>query len=255
MEKKGQTTLFIVLGILLVAIVILYLVLVRQDIIPPLLAPTDAATDMAAVETHVKGCLEDVGGTYVTLIGLQGGYLSPAPDTYRLYNDSAVSYLCWNQEGVATCTNRLLTLSHIEEELTDAIDQELSTCINVKDISSDADIAKEWELAVAIRQNSVDLTLDYPVTIDKGKGDIASEDTFSASVDAPLGDLYQVSQDIVNDHALYGDFDHLLYVLSKVGRYSVYKNSPYPDVVYQVRLLQDDYVFQFAIQGAQGEPA
>lgn len=255
MDKKGQTTLFIILGILLVAIVILYFVLVQQDIIPPLLAPTDAATDMAAVETHVKGCLEDVGGKYVTLIGLQGGYLSPASDTYRLYNDSTVSYLCWNQEGVATCTNRLLTLSHMEEELTDAIDQELLTCINVKDISDDADVADDWTLVVDIRQSSVDLTLDYPVTIDKGKGDIVSEDSFTASVDAPLGELYQVSQDIVNDHALYGDFDQLIYMLSKVGKYMIYKNSPYPDVVYQVRLLQDDYVFQFGIQGADGEPA
>src|SRR3989339_246077 len=219
MEKRGQATLFIILGIVLVFLVALYFIGVQQDIIPPLLSDGDSASQMAAVDQHVRACMAEVGGQYVTQIAAQGGYLAPASDTYRLYNDTQVSYLCWNQVGVPTCTNRLLTLSHMEEELTDVIDDALGTCINVYDVSDDI-------------------------------GDtVVTEDEFSESLNVPLGELYEVSQDVVNDHAVGGDFEQLIYMLSKLSRYTIYKYKPYPDVLYQVKLRDDSYVFQFAIQG------
>src|SRR3989344_5977987 len=158
MEKRGQATLFIILGIVLVFLVALYFIGVQQDIIPPLLSDGDSASQMAAV-----------GGQYVTQIAAQGGYLAPASDTYRLYNDTQVSYLCWNQVGVPTCTNRLLTLSHMEEELTDVIDDALGTCINVYDVSDDIEAAENWELTVDIQRDSVDMLLYYPVSVDDGE--------------------------------------------------------------------------------------
>ena len=97
--------------------------------------------------------------------------------------------------------------------------------------------------------NDIDVGLIYSVTVDKGEDDIVSEDEFGETLDLPLGQLYDVSMDIVNDHALYGDFDQLLYMLSKLSLYTIYKNKPYPDVLYQVKMREDGFVFQFAIQG------
>ena len=248
MEKRGQATLFIILGIVLVVLVIVYFVAVKQNIIPPLLGGGDSASEMAAIDDHVTGCLHDIGGEYVTIIGAQGGYLSPAPDTFRLYNDTSVSYLCWNQVGIASCTNRLLIEKHMEDELRDAISSALQTCINVYDISDNAEAAQSWDLTVDVQRDSVALDLYYPVSVTNGD-DVASQDTFSENIDAPLGELFDVAGDIVNDHAVYGDFDQLLYMLSKLSRYTIYKYKPYPDVIYQVKLREGSYVFQFAIQG------
>ena len=250
MEKRGQATLFIILGIVLVVLVALYFIGVQQDIIPPLLSGGDSASQMAAVDQHVRACMAEVGGQYVTQIAAQGGYLAPASDTYRLYNDTQVSYLCWNQVGLATCTNRLLTLSHMEEELTDVIDDTLGTCINVYDVSDDIEAAENWELTVDIQRDSVDMLLYYPVSVDDGDT-VVTEDEFSESLQVPLGELYEVSQDVVNDHAVGGDFEQLIYMLSKLSRYTIYKYKPYPDVLYQVKLRDDSYVFQFAIQGEE----
>src|SRR3989344_6384197 len=141
MEKRGQATLFIILGIVLVVLVVLYFVGVQQDIIPPLLSGGDASSQMSAVDQHIRECLSEVGGQYATQIAAQGGYLAPATDTYHLYNDTQVSYLCWNQEGLATCTNRLLTLAHMEEDLRLTIQGALGTCINVYDVSDDVEAA------------------------------------------------------------------------------------------------------------------
>lgn len=250
MKKRGQATLFIILGIVLVTLIILYFVAVKQDWIPPLLGGGSAASQMSAVDNHIRGCLASVGGEYVNLIGLQGGYLTPADGTYRLYNDSKLSYLCWNQIDVRTCTNRMLTEKGMEEELQEVIDDALQTCINVKDVSGDAEVADDWDLTVDIQRDSVDLELYYPVSITKGD-DVASEDYFEESINAPLGELYEVSQDIVNDHAVMGDFEQNIYMLTKLSRYSIYKNRVYPDILYQLKLREDDYVFEFGIQGEE----
>jgi hypothetical protein len=250
MEKRGQATLFIILGIVLVALVIFYFVAVKQEWIPPVLGGGSASSQMSDVDAHIRGCLAEVGTEYVTQIGLQGGYLTPGEGTYRLYNDTHVSYLCWDQVDVKTCTNRMLTVSGMEEELTDAIDDALNTCINVHDVSDDAVVAEDWDLTVDIKRDSVELELYYPISITKGD-ETASEDTFSESINAPLGELYDVSQDIVNDHAVYGDFDQVIYQLSKLSRYSIYNDKPYPDVVYNLRLREGSYMFQFAIEGEE----
>ncbi|MDP3919179.1 MAG: hypothetical protein Q8Q35_04745 [Nanoarchaeota archaeon] len=251
MGKRGQATIFIILGIVLVLIVALYFVGVKTNIIPPLLTPSDASTELNEIEEHIEDCLTDVGSEYVTLIGQQGGYLSPGEDTYRLYNDTFVSYLCWNREGVEPCNNRMLTLNKMDEELTEVISDALETCINVYDISNDVTVEGDWELNVDINLKTVVLDLNYPVTVDKGSDDFASEDEFSVSLDMPLGQLYEVSQDIVNQHASVGVFDQLIYMLSKLGMYTIYKYKPYPDTIYQVKLREDGYVFQFAIQGEE----
>ena len=246
--KRGQATLFIVLGIILVVIVGLYFVGVKTEIIPPLLGTSDANSEMNDIEEHVEGCLEEIGEDYLGILGQQGGYLNPSEDTYKLFNDSMVSYLCWNQVDYKTCTNRLLTLDKMQEDLQDAMNTGLETCINVYDYSNDVE-AGTWDLEVDVNFQNVDFILNYDVAIDKGEGDVASEDEFFVSVDVPLGELYEVSQDIVNEYATLGDFDQLLYMLSKLSKYTIYKNKPYPYVLYQVKLREDDYIFQFAIEG------
>lgn len=136
----------------------------------------------------------------------------------------------------------------MEEELTQSINQALQTCINVYEYSDDVEAVAAWDLDVAINRNSVTLDFYYPVEITR-KEDVASEDEFSETLNVPLGELYEVSQDIVNEHATIGDFDQLLYMLSKLSKYTIYKHKPYPDTVYQLKMREQDYVFQFAVQG------
>ncbi|MBT3324035.1 hypothetical protein HN840_01160 [archaeon] len=251
MKKKGQMTLFIILGIVLIILIGLYFVGVKTNIIPPLLTPSDANSEMKEIEEHIEDCLEEVGMNYLYILGQQGGYLNPGEDTYKMFNDSMVSYLCWNQENSPTCTNRLITLDKMEEQLEDSIGKGLETCINVYDYSNDVEVNEDWELDITINYFNVDFNLDYPVSVVKGEDDSASEDEFGYEADVALGEIYEVTQDIVNQHASLGEFDQLLYMLSKLSRYTIYKNRPYPDVIYQVKLREKAYVFQFGIQGEE----
>ena len=251
MDKRGQATVFIIIGIVIVVIVALYIVGTQTKIIPPLLGGGSAQDQMNDVDNHITECLEDVGEDYIVQIALQGGYLATPETSYRLYNDSTVSYLCYNQINSATCSNRMLTVAHMEEELEETITSALETCINVYDYSDDiSSIANEWTLEVEILPYNVDLTLDYPVEISKDESTLKEEE-FSVSFDYPLGELYDVAMDVVNDEASLGEFDQLVYMLQKLSRYTIYKYRPYPDKIYQVKLREGDFIFQFAIEGEE----
>tara|TARA_Y100000310_G_C20524196_1_gene735182 strand:- start:10 stop:777 length:768 start_codon:yes stop_codon:yes gene_type:complete len=251
MKKRGQATVFIILGIVLVIIVALYIVGTQTRIIPPLLGGGSAQEQMGEVDEHITECLENIGSQYVTQLALQGGYLSIPADSYKLYNDTQVSYLCYNQLNSPTCSNRMLTIPHMEQELEDTISSALETCINVQDYSSDlTGLGESWVLEVDILQSGVDLTLTYPVEITQDE-QIITQEEFSYVIDAPLGELYDVTIDIVNSEASVGDFDQLIYMLQKFSKYTIYKYKPYPDKIYQVRLREGDFIFQFAIQGEE----
>tara|TARA_Y100000310_G_scaffold332783_1_gene409010 strand:+ start:1314 stop:2072 length:759 start_codon:yes stop_codon:yes gene_type:complete len=250
MNKRGQTTLFIILGIIIVVLVALFFVGRKTEIIPDLFPAADAQGELNDIDDHVTDCLAEIGDEYVRQIALQGGYLSVGADTYRLWNDTTVSYLCWNQEGLPTCSNRLLTEAHMEDELEEVITEALSTCINIYDYSDDLQAADDWVLEVDVNYDSVDLYLDYPVQVVKDE-DSASTDGFEESLNLPLGELFDVSQYIVNQHAEWGVFDPLLYMLGQAGKYTIYTNKPYPDTLYQLKLREGDFIFQFGIQGEE----
>jgi hypothetical protein len=250
MNKRGQTTLFIILGIVIVILVALFFIGRKVELIPELFPAADAQGELNDIDDHVTDCLGEIGDEYVRQIALQGGYLSVGADTYRLWNDTTVSYLCWNQEGLPTCSNRLLIEAHMEEELEEVMTEALSTCINIYDYSDDLQAADDWVLEVDVNYDSVDLYLDYPVEVVKDE-DSASTDGFEESLNLPLGQLYDVSQYIVNQHAEWGVFDPLLYMLGQMGEYTIYTNKPYPDTLYQLKLREGNFIFQFAIQGEE----
>jgi hypothetical protein len=251
MKKRGQSTIFIIVGIVIVLIVALYIIGTQTKIIPPLLGGGSAVDQMSDIETHITECLEEIGDDYLTQLGLQGGYLSIPADSYRMYNDSTVSYLCYNQINSATCSNRMLTVAHMEQELEDTVSSALETCINVHDYSKDITaVAESWVLEVEIYQSTVDFLLTYPVEIAK-EDETIKEDEFTFSFNVPLGELYDVSMDVVNQEASIGDFDQLIYMLQKFSKYTIYKYRPYPDKIYQVRMREGNYIFQFAIQGEE----
>ncbi|MFH1456336.1 MAG: hypothetical protein ABIF40_05305 [archaeon] len=253
MEKKGQATLFIILGIIVVALVVLFFYARGSIYVPP--TQEGLSAEMGQIEDHVYDCLTDIGEDYIEQIGLQGGYLATPEDTYVLWDDTTVSYLCYNQEGLPYCTNRMLTLVSMETELQDAIEQALSTCINVFQFGGVVEtyevVAPEgFTLDVDIEDSVVKLLLTYPVMLVSKDGDVTvEEDIFAGNVNAPLGELYSVAMEVLDYETEFGEFDQLSYVLTKQGEYTIYKHRPYPDKIYELKLRENDYIFRFAVQG------
>jgi len=252
MDKRGQVTLYVILGIVIVAttLIVLYL---KTNVF--LFNPSyeDLEGELADIRDHAIQCLKGVSDDPLRTIGLQGGYLATPDGTYRLYNDTQVSYLCYNMEDTSRCMNRMLTKLTMEEELQNNLDYLLRNCLNVQGFKKFGgfDIFEgDWKTDVDIRENDVVVKLDYPVTLRSKRSDVeVSMSGVSTRFGYPLGYLYDISQDVVNTEAIYGEFDQFIYMLNQKGKVRVDKKRPYPDKLYVMNQRGEDYIFQFFVQG------
>lgn len=254
MGKGGQVTLFIILGIVLFALTALILYTRQTAFLSP--TPENLRKEFEPITEHVVECIRDGVSDYgadqlIVLAGKQGSYISPVRDTYILFNDSKVSYLCYNIESSPECYNRLRLKDSIEEELAVNIKSILDQCLEVDGFSRfrGYEIATSpYSVDVDIRKDDVLVKLAFPVTIKRGENE-ASLSEFSTVLNYPLGDLYEVAQDIVNLEAQGTDFPTVEYMLAKNGRFTIHRYLPYPDKVYVLKRYDNGYVLQFAIQG------
>ncbi|MEK6862286.1 MAG: hypothetical protein AABY07_10070 [Nanoarchaeota archaeon] len=249
-NKRGQTTGFVIIGIVILAVIILLLFLRGQFFFGPTEKTLESRMD--AVRDHYKSCLNDLVPDYLSRIGLQGGHLKTPGGTFRLREDIPVSYLCYNIPEKATCANRLLTINMMEGELDDAIKQGLATCINVNKFGRGIDLSVgSLNVDVTIGEDVTEVAVNQKVTL--RRGDITlSEDQFLEDFEVPLGRLYDVSQDIIDIETTYGEFEQLTYMLAHKGQYIIDKKRPYPDKLYILQTKDNDYVFQFLIQDEPG---
>ncbi|MBT4577356.1 hypothetical protein HOB91_03440 [Candidatus Woesearchaeota archaeon] len=251
-SKSGQATTFIVLGLVIVAVIVLLSYARSQFLFGPVSIDKLNQVGLEPIRDHIEECVEDVAPDYFERIGVQGGYLSTPVDTFRKVGGESVSYLCYNMENVPTCYNRYLTLGGMESQLSQAIKEGLSSCINLKGFAKGATLtvgSLNVEVDIGDYQSIVEVNM--PVKIQKGDLSVEEGD-FSTTLEVPLGALYGVSRDIIEVETSVGEFDQLGYMLIHQGQVEIDKQRPYPDKLYILETRDDDYIFQFFIQG---EPA
>lgn len=252
MEKRGQVTAFVILGIVIVAVVLL-LLYTRTNVFMITPSTEDLNKVMSDIRKDMVSCIAKTGDEPIRRIALQGGYLSTPEGTYRLYDDYTVSYLCYNMEKDPRCMNRMLREADMEKQLSEAIDFALSTCVDVQKFKRfgnfEITTPKSWDVTTTINPESTSVEVKYPITLKSESGLALSEDTFTKMFNYPLGELYKVSQDIINFETTYGEFDQLSYMTVYHGIYRIEKLRPYPDKIYKLNKQDNSYTFQFAIKG------
>ena len=249
--KRGQATGFVIIGIVIVALVLLFLYLRGSLIFGPV-TPKTLEGRMQSVRDHIGSCLQDVGDEPLRRIGLQGGHLKTPEGTFRLQEDIPISILCYNIKGKTQCQNRMLTKAEMQNEIAEAMKLGLAQCLDLGQFKRGVDLAVgKQDLFVDIGGSIVTATLKQMITLKKDQLTV-KEDTFSYNFDYPLGRLYEVSQDIIDVETEFGEFDQLSYMLAHKGEYLIEKKKPYPDKLYILRTKDSDYIFQFFIQDEPG---
>lgn len=253
MEKRGQTTLFVILGIVIVVLLALFL-LARQTIWFPT-SQENMEELLNEINDGIIECIADLGDEPIIRIGLQGGYLKPDTDTYRLYNDTTISYLCYDIPDKDQCRNRMLLVSDMETQLDSALKPRIIGCM--ADVESYADLKpitidtpKELTVNTKINFKDIEVVVNYPITITSKKSSTkVQRERFTKRFNYPLGDLYIVSHDVIDAETSSGEFDQLFYMIAKKAEYKIYKYRPYPDKLYSLKRSDNDYIFQFFIEG------
>lgn len=261
MEKRGQVTIFIILGIILVAVVVGIGVLRSKVYIGPVTAE-GLSNEAEPIKKHVEKCMNDVSDELIKKIALQGGYLEPGEGTYRLFDGIKISYLCFNMENDNKCMNRGLTKVALEDQLGNAIKEKIASCVNLdsyKKLNYEVvyDNINTAKVNVNIGRDNTAVSMDYLIKLIKGDVEAEIRD-FSASLNYPLGRIYDVAKEIIETEATAGEFEQSTYMLyyGKVFNKLLFIEKheyPYPDRRYELRLDKNDnpFIFQFYIQGEE----
>jgi hypothetical protein len=242
MQKKGQVTLFIILGIiiLVIAAILAYVYGARtttegqQELNQPL-----TSSSLEPIKELIKTCTKISIEKGIIKIGLQGGYYQPA--YFVQLGNYSVSYAYINNQ------NRLPTLYQISKEIekytsSEESQKEVEECIDdfknfKKSYSMDIE---DYEIKVGeISDTSIPIEVNYPITV--SKDDVSLElDKVAYNIDSGIGTAYKVATDITNSEVSSGTFDIDGYIISHVPLATIERQRDADNLFYYLESITQD---------------
>jgi len=206
MDKRGQVTIFIIIGIAIIAIGVLIYAFYPQ--IQSLIKP--GSKNPAA---FMQTCLEDKIEDTVEILSLQGG--SVEPEGYYLYEGNKLKYLCYTNQDYQLCGIQISFLrNHIETEIENEIAEEIDICFeDLKDSYEkqgyDVSLTK-GNTTVELLPEKIMTTLTNELALTRG--DTERYETFRIVLNNNLYELVSISRNIINWETSYGDAETTIYM-------------------------------------------
>lgn len=253
MNKKGQVTIFVILGLIIVGVAALIYFLYPQ-IKSTFLQTTDP-------QGFIQTCMEDKIKETITTLSLQGGSINP-PNYFSYYNEdlkklSHVEYLCYTNKYYLPCVvQESLLQGHMANEIKTAINQTAISCFN--------DLKKSYEgrgysanlvkgdTIVDILPQRVVVTFNNQFTITKGGSQ--RYEKFSVLVNNNLYQLSAVANSILNWEVHYGDAPVQAYMSYYHNLIVEKKQQSDGTKVYVITDLNENNLFQFATRSFAWPP-
>ena len=196
MSKKGQVTVFMVLGFISL-LVFGIIVGIRsysqeQSVGSSQEQILEASQFAVPVKSYVESCLEKTGEEAIVFIGEHGGYyklpkLSEPQLELPYYFYDNISYL--------------LTKEELEKQLSNYIDNELFFCLgNFGIFKRQGYNIKQGDVSTItkVTENKVKFEVNLPVEV-AGGTTLSSLDSFSTSISSRLGTIYDMVQKLMNE--------------------------------------------------------
>jgi hypothetical protein len=215
MQKKGQFTLLVILGIVIVASVTM--IVVFKDNLFSSQWETQRALSLSVpaeaedLHNYIAECVREVIEEPVELMGLRGGYISlpsdpigrgthnPLSNTLEIFPDTDFETAYWYYKSAnGVSKNQVPEIEDMENELAEYVNNNLASCADDFEIfeENNAEVGEIFT-SVEILDDEVQFVIDYPITIDLEDFYFEFE-KFYETVDVPLGELYQKSKEIMD---------------------------------------------------------
>ncbi len=200
-NKRGQVTIFIIIGILVVAGVVLFFAL----------RPEIGITGEQATENpqaYIQSCIFPEVEETVQIISQQGGSLEPSPSID--YNGSEIEYLCYTENYYEPCiVQQPFLKTHIEEEIEKGVGKDVENCFNqleetYQNRGYEVNL-KRGEPKYELLPKRVVINLkDYELNVRKS-GDSQTHRNFQVSLNNNLYEMTGIAGSIVEFEFTYGD--------------------------------------------------
>ncbi|MCK4589765.1 MAG: hypothetical protein KAT77_04930 [Nanoarchaeota archaeon] len=196
LKKRGQITIFIIIGVILLIAVALILLLrsttVEKELEVEEKAAQELPSELAPIESYIQSCLEKASEEALWQVGAQGGYIN-IPDPKTTFQGQDLPYLL---DG--TISN-YPTLSEIERQTADKIVEKFENCSDLsifEKIGFNITKLGATQVNITIANESTFIKLTYPLSIKKGKSE-TKIDIFIVRLPIRLGTLYYSSLELI----------------------------------------------------------
>ncbi len=252
--KKGQVTIFIIVGILIVASVALFFAS-RAGIIPGV----GGGTKEADVNSFLNVCFEDEVKNAVNELAIFGGYFNNPNNLKFKFMDEGIyrniSYLCYTQNNFRPCVVQKPTFfsdfqKNIEEEISDVV----YACF--KDMLDSFD-KQGFEVGKDSRLNGFEIDLaskriilqTYSKVVLTKAGETKIQENFQVVIPSRIYEVLNVVEEIINQESNYCYFERrgfgLMYPEFEID---LFRMEDFTEI-YTVENTYTSEKFRFAVRG------
>ncbi len=262
-SKRGQLTLFIIIGILLLFGIFFYLISEKKQNRSDEAIKRGVELEPERLNEYIRSCLLQVSKPFIYNLSYNGGFLNISQARGRLYHNITYYYHCdygISQDSASQsinqnkgCVNKLITRQFMESELNREIAKALDKCVNLTVFKS-YNYEKQFpKIYSVIGVDKVIINVHYPKPLKIFKNDFTIYSTDqSITIPVKLGLLHDLATKILNSEITkhYFDVDEAMRVLKNL---KIYTAKPYPDKLYYLELfdpsIKQTLVFKFGLEG------
>ncbi len=249
--KSGQINVFVVIGILLVAGVVLVFLFKTGKI------PSPVGSFEENPQKYIEGCISPKIKQAVDLLNKQGGQINPELfKTFKFSEDKEsqnISYLCYTSKNYLPCVNREpVLIAHLENEIYNYISKDISNCFDdwkkaaeKQGYSVDTGILN---YSVSLNPEQIVLDINMEISLNK-KEESLRFDKFRVVIKDKIYDLAIVAQEISSQEAEYCNFESQGFMIF-YPKFNIDKfRTSDLNIIYTIQDRKSQEKMRFAIRG------
>ncbi len=254
-NKSGQVTIFVIVGILIVAGVVLFFTL-RGEV-------TDSEDKGPSVSgeinpsSYLKTCVEDRVEETIFVLSRKGGYMNNSLNINFMFTDEGkywkITYLCYTEVEDETCKiTSPSIINNMEKELKEELEEEMISCYEslISSIESKGYeiIEEEYKgFEEDLKEDRFVLDVFMEIVAKKGESTERYEDT-KIEFSTKLYNFGKIAHEIISHESGTGVFDILEYSMDN-PRYKIKREVRDTTKIYEITHRSTEENFRFAIRG------
>ncbi|GEM_PF-3633971 len=192
MSKRGQVTIFLVVGIVILLLSAGFFFIFSKMKTAPLEVEQaqvqQALGTSGAVQSFVENCLQKTVDPSLYLLAIQGGVIYPEKGSQILLTDYGLVNYAWINGATG------ISRAKMEQDLATYLQENLPSCVGnfesfaKQQILVEPDYSKA-KASISIKETVVQVSFKLPLKITQASSDIKTLDSFSAAIPSGLGTI------------------------------------------------------------------
>jgi len=207
--KKSQMAIFIILGIILVLVIVLFFVFRTK------LVPQQISTTSESPASFIDSCINPIIKESVEKISPQGGYLNP--EIYYSFDGIKRAYICYNANYYYPCvTQEPMYIKHLESEIKQYSKDRVKKCfddlkINLERKGYSVNL-KYNDFQISLVPGRVLVNADAEISYSRGD-EKKNKKGFETEVPSMIYDVGVVVQEIASQEAKFCNFEYVGFMM------------------------------------------